>query len=252
MSRISRKCLDTIYYHVMTQGINKENIFEKKYMKTKYIRLFFEKSKINGISIIAYCIMDNHAHILVKSMESTKLSKMMSQVNSAYGKFYNSKKDRTGYVFRDRYRAEPIINNSHLKNCIKYIHENPVKAKIVSKCGDYEFSSYNSFITNSVDSRIIFDVYGDDKDYLDKISGEYEECNFIDAFNEFGEIFKEDFEQICEEYKGINFKNEENVFKVSRELKIRSRANDNMIMDFMGIKRATYYNILKRQRNLDF
>jgi len=252
MARISRKNLDTMYYHIMVQGIGKEFIFNDNYLKDRYKKLLYKKSKINDVNIIAYCIMDNHVHILARAEKNEQISKMMLQINSSYGKYYNRMKNRVGYVFRDRYRAEPIFNNTHLQNCIRYIHENPVKAGIVKRCDDYLYSSFNEYKNKTISSDVIKEVYGKSDKYLDNISGNYENYNFIDTSNEFGEQELEKFEIICEEYKNVDFNDEKNVYRVSKEIKRRSNALDIQIMSFMGLKRTRYYKILKSQRKLNF
>ena len=252
MARISRKNLDTMYYHIMVQGIGKEFIFNDNYLKDRYKKLLYKKSKINDVNIIAYCIMDNHVHILARAEKNEQISKMMLQINSSYGKYYNRMKNRVGYVFRDRYRAEPIFNNTHLQNCIRYIHENPVKAGIVKRCDDYLYSSFNEYKNKTISSDVIKEVYGKSDKYLDNISGNYENYNFIDTSNEFGEQELEKFEIICEEYKNVDFNDEKNVYRVSKEIKRRSNALDIQIMSFMGLKRTRYYKILKSQRKPNF
>lgn len=249
MPRVSRGCVEAQYYHIMVQGIGKEYIFENETMKNKYKELISKKSNLNTILIIAYCIMDNHAHILIKTEKNEHLSKMMAQINSSYGKFYNRIRNRVGYVFRDRYRAEPIYNINHLQNCVRYIHENPVKANMVKKCKEYIYSSYNDYINNKIDKKVIDDVYGCTSTYLNEIAGIYEDYNFIEINNEFGERKLEDFETVCKEYEKINFKEEKNVYKYSKELKKRTNATNSEIIKFLGVNRSTYYNIMKRQKS---
>ncbi len=248
MSRISRKSIISSYYHVMVQGIDKEYIFNEDLLKDKYKELLLKKSKTNQILIISYCIMGNHMHLLIKTENSDNLSKMMLQINSSYGKFYNKTKNRVGYVFRDRYRAEPIYNVNHLHNCIRYIHENPVKAEMVEKCEQYLYSSFNDYKNNMIDKYIIEEVYGTTSQYMDKISGNYEDYNFIEVSNEFGNKVYEDFKVVCKEYENVNFKDRANVCRVSNELKNRCRITNDEIIKFMKLKRATYYNIMKNNK----
>jgi len=249
MARISRKSILSEYYHVMVQGINKEYIFKEEFLKNKYKELLLKKSELNKIIIISYCIMNNHVHVLLKTENSESLSKMMAQINSGYGKFYNKIKNRVGYVFRDRYRAEPIYNINHLHNCIRYIHENPVKAGIVKKCEEYVYSSFNDYINNKIDKSIVEDIYGKNNEYITKISGEYEDYDFIETNNEFGNQKLEEFNKVCKEYQNINFKDKTNVYKISRELKSRCNVTNEEIIKFMGLKRATYYNMMKKEKN---
>ena len=91
MPRNSRKSIQTEYLHVMTQGINKSYIFQKDEDIKYYIKIMYEINKEYNIQIVAYCIMSNHAHILVKIENIENLSKYMQRINTKYGKYYNKK-----------------------------------------------------------------------------------------------------------------------------------------------------------------
>ena len=77
--------------------------------------------------------MNNHAHFLIYTQDLEDFSKFMHRVNLIYAQKYNKEKNRCGVLFRNRYESEPIYNEKYLINCIKYIHDNPVKAGIVKK-----------------------------------------------------------------------------------------------------------------------
>ncbi len=142
MSRISRKCMKTSFFHVITQGIDKKFIFEKSEDIKYYIKIMYKIKEEHNINIIAYCIMNNHTHMLLETQLIEQLSKYMQRINTRYGKYYNKKYSRVGYVFRDRYKAEGIYSEEHLYNCIKYIYNNPVKAGICNKAEEYPYSNY--------------------------------------------------------------------------------------------------------------
>ena len=131
VSRQVRENLKSSFFHVMIQGIRKEYIFSKEQYIRMYLKLLNEKRKELKIKIIAYCIMNNHAHLLMETKNIKELSKFMQKINGCYAKYYNFMEDRVGYVFRDRYKCQIIKNQKHLVQCIKYIHQNPVKAGMV-------------------------------------------------------------------------------------------------------------------------
>lgn len=160
MPRIARKYFNGNIFHVMVQGINKEKIFESEYYKKKYREIL--KHNINNIQIIAYCLMDNHAHILVYTEDIKYLSKFMQKVNTKYAVDYNKLNNRVGYVFRNRFNIQEITDEKHLKNCIVYIHKNPLKAGIVKHEKEYKFSSYNEYIKESdiISKDIIKLIFG--------------------------------------------------------------------------------------------
>ena len=163
MPRFPRKHIKTSFFHVITQGINKSYIFDKSEDIKYYIKLIYKLSKEHEIEIIAYCIMNNHAHMLIKTKKSDELSKYMQRLNCTYARYYNKKYDRVGYVFRDRYKSEGIYDEQHLDNCIKYIYDNPVKAGICSKAKDYPYSNYK-IITKEIKVNYTFmDIDNDSK-----------------------------------------------------------------------------------------
>ena len=167
ISRIPKKDINSNFVHIMVQGINKMFIFEKDFCKKKYFELMQENSKENNVEILAYCIMGNHAHILVFAENIYNLSKTMSIVNTKFSKWYNYCNDRCGVVFRNRYRTEPIYNEKYLLNCMNYIHNNPVKAKIVNKPENYKFSSYNDYCnyTGVYNNSILQEMFGKNWNY---------------------------------------------------------------------------------------
>lgn len=163
MPRIARSSLGTSFFHIIVQGINKEYIFNKEVYKHKYLELINKNGEEYNIQILTYCIMDNHAHLLIYSEDYKELSKFMHKINCIYAQYYNFCEKRAGVLFRNRYVSEPIYKEGYLLNCINYIHMNPVKANIVSKCSQYKYSSYNQYINNEgvAKSKIITKVFGD-------------------------------------------------------------------------------------------
>lgn len=113
----------------MVQGINKEYIFKTNEEKNKYLELLKKYYLEFEIDIIAYCIMDNHAHMLLYSEKIQNISNFMRQINSIYAMHYNKKKDRVGYVYRNRFESVPIMTREQMYTCIKYISslENYIK-----------------------------------------------------------------------------------------------------------------------------
>ena len=145
MPRIPRKNYNTSFFHVMVQGINKEYIFDKDIYKEKYMDLMYKYIEKYNIKIIAYCIMSNHAHLLIYVERINELSEYMRAVNTSYAMYYNRILKRVGFVFRNRYQVEPRYNETYLMNCIHYIHDNPIKAHICSIMEQYKYSSYYEY-----------------------------------------------------------------------------------------------------------
>ena len=158
MARIARKYYNASFFHTIIQGIEKQAIFNKEKYKNEFLKLLKQELQKSEIKLEAYCIMDNHAHFIFKINKIENLSVFMKKVNSIYARYYNYMKNgRVGYVFKDRFLSEPITSKNYLINCIKYIHNNPVKANMVKHCGDYKYSSYASYLKllNSGKSNIL-------------------------------------------------------------------------------------------------
>lgn len=180
MPRKSRKLIGSAFIHNMVQGINKEYIFESESKKYKYIELMKKYSEKYSILLIAYCIMDNHAHILTFSENIQNISLFMKETNTEYAIYYNKIKNRVGYVFRNRFSSKAIYNKEYLLKCIKYIHMNPVKAKISKNEQDYKFSSYKNYINKrgNVNENVLKIVFDNEKDYVKIIKSiNYEPLN---------------------------------------------------------------------------
>lgn len=169
MPRLPRSYIKTSFFHVITQGINKSYIFEKAEDIKYYIKIMYHLTKEQKIKIIGYCIMNNHAHMLIETEEIKELSKYMQRLNTKYGKYYNKKYNRVGYVFRDRYRAEGIYTEEYLYNCLKYIYNNPVKAGICKKAEDYPYSNYKRIDKELNENYAFIDVDDNDKDIGEEI-----------------------------------------------------------------------------------
>lgn len=207
MPRVARKDFQASFFHLITQGINKEYIYSKSQYIEEYIRLMNKYKKEYNIVVIAYCIMNNHAHLLLNINEVENMIKYMHRINGIYAQYYNKKENRVGVVFRNRYISEPIYNDNYLMKCIKYIHMNPVKAGMVKKCDEYEYSSYNQyFMNNNIEKlQILRKIFGNN--VLEKINNVTEDVIFKDvdtkreeilefAINEFVRINKKDLEII--------------------------------------------------------
>lgn len=165
MPRFPRSYIKTSFFHVITQGINREFIFENPIDIKYYISLMYKFKQEHNINIISYCIMNNHTHILLQTENLKELSEYMHQINTKYGIYYNKKYDRVGYVFRDRFKTEGIYSEEQLYCCINYIYNNPVKAGICINPGDYPYSNYKKIGYETNEDYVFIDT-DDDKDNI--------------------------------------------------------------------------------------
>lgn len=256
MPRIARKDINTKYLHIMLQGIEKRDIFKKAKYKYYYMKLLKTNLKIySNINILAYCVMDNHIHLLIYCEDIGSLSKLMNKVNTAYALWYNKIQNRVGYVFRNRYTVQTIKNKQHLLNCLVYIHNNPVKANIVQNMKDYDFSSYNLYKNQKIEKKIIKLVF-QSENYINQFNFIHETINY----NKFKDIIDE--EEKTDEKIILNIidnfcKNRNLSLEIIRKsnmillelvdkLKRQTNINNKEISEYLGIGKNRIKNIIKR------
>lgn len=147
MPRSRRRESPTNYYHVIMRGNNKRYIFKDLYLKKKFLTVLFVMEKEGLIKVNSWCLMDNHVHLIIQS-SLNNLSKSMSRINTSFAMAFNSYCNTYGHVFQDRYKSEIIQDEIYLQHVVRYVHNNPVIADIVTQASLYPWSSYNAFIHN--------------------------------------------------------------------------------------------------------
>ncbi|MBR3002800.1 MAG: transposase [Clostridia bacterium] len=179
MPRNARKCFSSTFFHIMVQGVNREYIFDSNLYKNLYLKIIKQSIPQFNVNIISYCIMSNHAHILVNAEEIIDISNFMKKINTTYAMIYNNENNRVGHVFRNRYKSQPIKDLRQLYCCINYIHNNPVKAKMCINKEEYKFSSYKEYLNKGeiISEKIIRKYLGNE--YLKELSQISKEKEFV-------------------------------------------------------------------------
>ncbi|SEC86527.1 Transposase IS200 like [Tenacibaculum sp. MAR_2009_124] len=138
------------FYHVFNQGNNKENIFIEE-MNYSYFFKLMKKHIVPVADIFSYCLLKNHFHWLIQvkeEVEQEKVSSAFSNFFNSYSKSINKKYNRTGSLFRDRFKRVQVKNEKYLKALIVYINLNPVYHNFVNKSEEYKYSSYLSLLSD--------------------------------------------------------------------------------------------------------
>jgi REP element-mobilizing transposase RayT len=112
MPRAARQFSKTGFYHIMMRGINRERIFEKEAAKKEILHILAVKVRETDVGIYAYCVMDNHIHLVLKS-EPQELAVFMKKLNGSFAMYYNREQRRVGHVFQDRYKSERIEDEEY-------------------------------------------------------------------------------------------------------------------------------------------
>lgn len=133
------------WYHVMNRGAGRRKIFRNDHHREIFLSCLEEASEMFGIEIHAYCLMDNHYHLLIRT-PNANLSRAMRHINGVYTQRYNRSCKTDGPLFRGRYKAKLIDEDCYLLLVSRYIHLNPTEAKLVSSASSYRWSSYAAYI----------------------------------------------------------------------------------------------------------
>lgn len=144
MPRGPRKKSESGIYHVMLKGIDGRNIFLHEGDRKKFLSQMLQAHEKGGFSILAYCLMDNHAHLLLE--ESEELGTTMKRITVGYVLWHNHQYGRSGHLFQNRYLSEVVEADEYLMTVTRYIHQNPVKAGLVKKAISYQWSSYQQYV----------------------------------------------------------------------------------------------------------
>ena len=250
MPRTSRKSYEKKqFFHVMVQGIDREFIFNTNEEKEVYKKLMIKYANKMHIKIVAYCIMDNHVHILVQIKEISELSKYMQCVNTSYAIYYNKKKKRVGYVYRNRYQVQVIQNVKHLKNAIIYIHNNPLKAKICESADEYAFSSYQQWAEKLKDNTSNdISLFTDLQEYKKMHKDDHVQEEFLDVQKDKKTIAKNVI-QIYLNQKHITWQELKNnrlmLKQICKELHEKERISYRKIEEIINISRETIRKMIK-------
>lgn len=130
-------------YHVTSRGDRQEDIYVVDRDRSTYLTILGEVSARFNWIVHAYCLMDNHFHLLIETPEGN-LSKGMRQLNGVYTQYFNRTHKRVGHVYQGRYKAIIVQKEAYLLEVARYIVLNPVRARMVCSAKDWPWSSYRA------------------------------------------------------------------------------------------------------------
>lgn len=147
MSRKSREWYPNVVMHITSRGNHRSDIFREVEDYEFYIVLLEKCIKYfdNEFEILGYTLMTNHIHLQIQTKEK-HIGFFMKRLNNFYAKYFNNKYNCIGHLFQERYGSEIINNDIYMLETSRYIHLNPVRAKMVNKPEEYEWSSYCMYI----------------------------------------------------------------------------------------------------------
>lgn len=159
-------------YHVFTRGVEKRKIFldyndrirfrllllhclpNRSILSFSHAQKLKQKPELTNpgeglVDILAYCLMDNHVHLLLRENVNGGVSKYIQRTLNSYAKYFNMRHDRTGVLFGGRFRSVPVISDEQLLHVSRYIHLNPSEANITKDPFTYPWSSLGQYVGDS-------------------------------------------------------------------------------------------------------
>ena len=147
MPRQPRQKSSTGIYHITFRGSNKSYIFQQDNAKVHLLEDIATAKEKSACLVFAYCIMDNHIHLLMKEGVEP-IGSTIRRIKVRFTNWYNFTHQHINSIFGDRYHSEPIEDDTYLLAVIAYIFQNPIKAKLTDSPEKYVWSSYESLINN--------------------------------------------------------------------------------------------------------
>jgi len=150
-------------YHVISRGNNRGKIFRSHEDYLRFTNILGQQKRKTPFFLYAYCLMPNHFHLLIE-MQDEAVSRIMQRVLTTYSRYHNRKYKRIGHLFQGRYKSILCETDKYLGELVRYIHLNPVRAKMVKRPEEYEYSGHRAYIglddSGLVDTEPVLRHYG--------------------------------------------------------------------------------------------
>lgn len=145
MARIARVIIPDCPHHVIQRGNRRQRVFFCDSDRELYLRLLKRHGAKTGISFLAYCLMENHVHLIAVPRSKNSFVKGIAETHRKYTTIINIREDWKGYLWQGRFISYPM-DEQHLYASIRYVERNPVRAGLVEKAEDYPWSSAKAHI----------------------------------------------------------------------------------------------------------
>ncbi len=150
-------------YHIITRGNNRRKIFRSHDDYLRFTTIVERQKAKLPFYLYSYCLMPNHVHLLIE-MQDDPVSRIMQRVLTSYSQFHNRKYKKIGHLFQGRYKSILCETDRYLGELVRYIHLNPVRAKMTKRPEDFEYSSHRAYLgldrTGLVDTEPVLRHFG--------------------------------------------------------------------------------------------
>lgn len=140
------KYLINHYYHIYNRGINHQVIFQTRRHYLFFLQKVKNYSRQYHILLLAWCLMPNHYHFLVRNEENGSPTRFLQALCNSYAQAFNKQTGRKGQLFEHCAKAKLVDSDEYVMLVSRYIHLNPVKVRLVEKPDDWEFSNFQEWV----------------------------------------------------------------------------------------------------------
>lgn len=231
MPRKPRRRSKSGFYHIMLRGSNRQIIFENDDDKYRFLLTLRDYADASKYNVFAYCLMDNHVHILLQELEDD-ISTAIKRISASYVFWFNKKYERCGHLFQERFKSEVVEGDNYLITVLRYIHQNPVKANLCKKPIDYKWTSYKEYVTRPdfVETNYCLNLFSPER---------------VKAIDLFVKFMNEDNEDSCLEDDEFNRVTDADLIQKLYEMGVRS------IGEFQHYSRENRNEILKELKGIN-
>lgn len=168
MPRIARAVAQGYPHHIIQRGNNREDVFFDDDDRRQYLSFLKRYTERWNSSVMVYCLMTNHIHLLMKPLSDESLFKTMQGTTLCYSQYANRKYGRSGRLWENRYHSCIVDEEKYLWEVARYIEQNPVRAGMIEKAEDYPYSSARAHVKGSEDSILGDELFNKEqrRDYV--------------------------------------------------------------------------------------
>lgn len=170
--RRARLTFQGAFHHVMNRALHSEQIFETEKTKRLFLQLLARKTTKYKIGVLAYCIMKNHYHLVLRNT-SGLLSDYMRELNGDFGMYYRKMQGGYGYVFAGRFKSILVQDGKYLQTVIQYVLLNPVRAGYAQNPFQYQWSSIGKDMSQNtliIDHRLLRKIFPSESDLMNALT----------------------------------------------------------------------------------
>ena len=131
--------------HVIARGNERRPLWRDDADRERYLDLLGESCGKHGARVLAFCLMPNHVHLALQTGPAP-ISRVVHDVHARYAQYFNRRYDRSGHLFQGRFRGFVVDRDAYLLEVVRYIHRNPVKARLATRPEDFPWSSHRLYL----------------------------------------------------------------------------------------------------------